>query len=172
LPSGKKQSETLRLRRLADNPISERGAETFFCSTYGNFRRCGDGERNSQCSPARICSNAVWQKGGAEKGQQRRFFRYADCFGQTAQDRFSRDLRKAPRSSPRKIWLPTFRADQEEAAGDIRRDMFFELVTGDIVLADISILNANVFYELGVLESRARKEDLCRFIRVSANQHP
>jgi hypothetical protein len=50
--------------------------------------------------------------------------------------------------------------------------MFFELVTGDIVLADISILNANVFYELGVLESRARKEDLCRFIRVSANQHP
>jgi tetratricopeptide (TPR) repeat protein len=28
--------------------------------------------------------------------------------------------------------------------------MFFELVTADLVLADISILNANVFYELGV----------------------
>jgi tetratricopeptide (TPR) repeat protein len=43
-----------------------------------------------------------------------------------------------------------FRADQEAGAGDIRTDMFFELVTADAVLADISILNANVFYELGV----------------------
>ena len=43
-----------------------------------------------------------------------------------------------------------FRADQEEGAGDIRTDMYFELVTADVVLADISILNANVFYELGI----------------------
>jgi tetratricopeptide (TPR) repeat protein len=43
-----------------------------------------------------------------------------------------------------------FRADQEAGAGDIRTDMYFELVTADVVLADISILNANVFYELGV----------------------
>src|SRR5215510_13813430 len=43
-----------------------------------------------------------------------------------------------------------FRADEEKAAGDIRTDMFFELVTADIVLADVSILNANVFYELGI----------------------
>lgn len=43
-----------------------------------------------------------------------------------------------------------FRADQEPGAGDIRTDMFFELVTADCVLADISILNANVFYELGI----------------------
>jgi hypothetical protein len=43
-----------------------------------------------------------------------------------------------------------FRADQETSAGDIRKDMYFELVTADLVLADISILNANVFYELGV----------------------
>jgi len=42
------------------------------------------------------------------------------------------------------------RADQETAAGDIRTDMFYELVTADIVVADISVLNANVFYELGV----------------------
>jgi tetratricopeptide (TPR) repeat protein len=44
----------------------------------------------------------------------------------------------------------TFRADEEAGAGDIRTDMFFELVTAEIVLADISILNANVFYELGI----------------------
>ena len=43
-----------------------------------------------------------------------------------------------------------YRADQEASAGDIRTDMFFELVTGEFVLADISTLNANVFYELGV----------------------
>jgi len=43
-----------------------------------------------------------------------------------------------------------FRADKEPGAGDIRTDMYFELVTADAVLADISILNPNVFYELGV----------------------
>jgi tetratricopeptide (TPR) repeat protein len=43
-----------------------------------------------------------------------------------------------------------FRADQEPGAGSILTDMYFELVTADAVLADISILNANVFYELGV----------------------
>jgi hypothetical protein len=43
-----------------------------------------------------------------------------------------------------------YRADDEIKAGDIRTDMYFELVTGEFVLADISTLNANVFYELGV----------------------
>jgi hypothetical protein len=43
-----------------------------------------------------------------------------------------------------------FRADHEPGAGDIRTDMFFELVTADVVIADVSVLNANVFYELGV----------------------
>jgi hypothetical protein len=43
-----------------------------------------------------------------------------------------------------------FRADEEQSAGDIRTDMFFELVTADFVLADVSIFNPNVFYELGV----------------------
>jgi tetratricopeptide (TPR) repeat protein len=43
-----------------------------------------------------------------------------------------------------------FRADKEPGAGDIRTDMYFELVTADVVVADISILNPNVFYELGV----------------------
>jgi tetratricopeptide (TPR) repeat protein len=43
-----------------------------------------------------------------------------------------------------------FRGDYESSAGDIRTDMFFELVTADVVIADVSSLNANVFYELGV----------------------
>ena len=49
-----------------------------------------------------------------------------------------------------------FRADVPEA-GDIRTDMFFELVTADLVVADISILNPNVFYELGVRHGVAER---------------
>ena len=43
-----------------------------------------------------------------------------------------------------------FRADNQTSAGDIRTDMFFELVTADVVVADLSILNPNVYYELGI----------------------
>ena len=46
--------------------------------------------------------------------------------------------------------LQPFRANDGKAAGNILKDMFAELVTADIVLADISVLNANVFYELGI----------------------
>jgi hypothetical protein len=35
-------------------------------------------------------------------------------------------------------------------AGEIREDMFSALLLADIVIADISIYNANVFYELGI----------------------
>lgn len=35
-------------------------------------------------------------------------------------------------------------------AGNIREDMFQQLLVADVVIADISIHNANVFYELGV----------------------
>jgi len=36
------------------------------------------------------------------------------------------------------------------AAGEIREDMFSELLLADIVVADITVHNANVFYELGI----------------------
>src|ERR1700736_2832242 len=35
-------------------------------------------------------------------------------------------------------------------AGNIREDMFQQLLVADIVIADISLHNANVFYELGL----------------------
>jgi hypothetical protein len=50
----------------------------------------------------------------------------------------------------KKAGCQPFRADEEAGAGDIRTDMFFELVTADAVVTDISVMNANVFYELGV----------------------
>ncbi len=46
--------------------------------------------------------------------------------------------------------LDPFRADQEVRAGDIRTDMFQELLLADLVVADLTIDNPNVWYELGV----------------------
>lgn len=46
--------------------------------------------------------------------------------------------------------LDVIRADEERSAGDIREDMFQELLMADLVLADLSIDNPNVWYELGV----------------------
>lgn len=43
-----------------------------------------------------------------------------------------------------------FRADEETTSGDILTDMFQELLLADLCIADMSIDNANVFYELGI----------------------
>lgn len=53
--------------------------------------------------------------------------------------------------------LAVFRADEEARAGVIRTDMFQELVIADLVVADITLDNPNVWYELGVRHAlRAR----------------
>jgi hypothetical protein len=50
-----------------------------------------------------------------------------------------------------------FRADEEQRAGSISTDMFQELLLADLVVADLSIDNPNVWYELGVRHAlRAR----------------
>ena len=50
-----------------------------------------------------------------------------------------------------------FRADEEKRAGDIRTDMFQELLAADLVVADLTLDNPNVWYELGVRHAlRAR----------------
>jgi tetratricopeptide (TPR) repeat protein len=46
--------------------------------------------------------------------------------------------------------LEAFRADGEMQAGEIRKDMFQELLLADLVVVDASIDNPNVWYELGV----------------------
>jgi tetratricopeptide (TPR) repeat protein len=46
--------------------------------------------------------------------------------------------------------LEPFRADQEKSAGDIIPDMFQELLVADLVVADLTIDNPNVWYELGI----------------------
>lgn len=46
--------------------------------------------------------------------------------------------------------LSVFRADEERAAGDIKTDMFQELLIADLVVVDLTLDNPNVWYELGV----------------------
>ncbi|MBM3393471.1 MAG: hypothetical protein FJY37_02275 [Betaproteobacteria bacterium] len=56
-----------------------------------------------------------------------------------------------------KAGLEAFRADGEIRAGDIRTDMFQELLVADLVIADLTTPNPNVWYELGVRHAlRAR----------------
>ncbi len=50
-----------------------------------------------------------------------------------------------------------FRADEETVSGDILTDMFQELLLADLVLCDMSIDNANVFYEIGVRHAFRRR---------------
>src|SRR4051812_22272269 len=53
--------------------------------------------------------------------------------------------------------------------GNIREDMFRELVTADLVIADLSIHNANVFYELGIRHAvRPNSTVLIRGAKLSA----
>jgi tetratricopeptide (TPR) repeat protein len=53
--------------------------------------------------------------------------------------------------------LEAFRADLEQRAGSIHSDMFQELLLADLVVADLSIDNANAWYEVGVRHAlRAR----------------
>lgn len=57
----------------------------------------------------------------------------------------------------REAGMEVFRADQELCAGDIRTDMFQELLMADVVVADLTLDNPNVWYELGVRHAlRAR----------------
>src|SRR5436190_5196770 len=55
-------------------------------------------------------------------------------------------------------------------AGNIRTDMFQRLLTADLVLADLSIHNANVFYELGVRHAVRDKRTV--LLRCTADDLP
>ena len=51
-------------------------------------------------------------------------------------------------------------------AGNIREDMFRELVLADVVVADISVHNANVFYELGVRHAMRNRSTILIRARI------
>lgn len=55
-------------------------------------------------------------------------------------------------------------------AGNIRLDMFQRLLAADLIIADLSVHNANVFYELGI--RHALREQSTFLIRCEANGFP
>jgi hypothetical protein len=55
-------------------------------------------------------------------------------------------------------------------AGNIRTDMFHLLLTADLVIADLSIHNANVFYELGI--RHALRDRRTFLLRCAADEVP
>ncbi|MGA6924077.1 MAG: tetratricopeptide repeat-containing protein, partial [Desulfosarcina sp.] len=54
--------------------------------------------------------------------------------------------------------------------GNIRTDMFEQLLTADLVVADISVHNANVFYELGIRHALRDKRTF--LVRAEGDQVP
>lgn len=70
---------------------------------------------------------------------------------------FNRVFAEYIKPALRAAGLEVFRADEEQRAGDIRTDMFQELLVADLVVADLTLDNPNVWYELGVRHAlRAR----------------
>lgn len=69
-----------------------------------------------------------------------------------------------------KIGINTSTTGNILEAGNIRQDMFQLLLTADVVIADISIHNANVFYELGI--RHALREKLTFLIRTKKDEVP
>lgn len=57
-------------------------------------------------------------------------------------------------------------------AGNIREDMFGLLMTADIVIADVSIHNANAFYELGIRHALRPRATVMIRAQVGENKHP
>ena len=55
-------------------------------------------------------------------------------------------------------------------AGNIRTDMFERLLLADVVIADISVHNANVYYELGI--RHALRDRTTVLIRADASDVP
>ena len=63
---------------------------------------------------------------------------------------FNRIYEELLRPALEEAGFEVFRADEEKRAGDIRTDMFQELLAADLVVADLTLDNPNVWYELGV----------------------
>src|SRR5262245_28785702 len=57
-------------------------------------------------------------------------------------------------------------------AGNIREDMFALILEADLIVCDITILNANVFYELGIRHALRRRRTLLIKHTGSADSPP
>jgi tetratricopeptide (TPR) repeat protein len=78
-------------------------------------------------------------------------------FGRKQDIAFDRIYQELVRPALESVGFEVFRSDEDLRAGSIRADIFQELLLADLVVADLSIDNPNVWYELGVRHAlRAR----------------
>ncbi len=110
---------------------------------------------------SRLRGHAFWAKRGAEKTASRLRSESRQTETNRSRSISTTFIKMLFRPALEAAGLQPFRADDEESAGDILKDMFAELVTADFVLADISILNANVFYELGIRHTVGPRGVIC-----------
>ncbi|MFZ0727603.1 MAG: tetratricopeptide repeat-containing protein [Desulfobacterales bacterium] len=82
-------------------------------------------------------------------------------------DRVERDLIRPALGAPNISGGTTGEFIQQ---GNIRTDMFEQLLTADLVVADISVHNANVFYELGIRHALRDKRTF--LVRAEGDQVP
>src|SRR5262249_34619228 len=84
-------------------------------------------------------------------------------FGQQNGVDFNRVHRELIKPALDKLKIEGDTTEEIAHAGNIRRDMFRLLAVADLVIADLSIHNANVFYELGIRHAvTARRTFLIR----------
>ncbi len=65
------------------------------------------------------------------------------------------------------LGLEVIRADEERTGGFIHAPMYERLLLAEIVLADLTLLNPNVFYELGVRHAARPHTTVLTFARIS-----
>ena len=70
----------------------------------------------------------------------------------------------------KRLEIKCLRSDKVQAPGWIHRDMLQHIVQADVAVVDISTLNANVFYELGV--RHALRKGVTLLIRKKGTQIP
>jgi hypothetical protein len=80
---------------------------------------------------------------------------------------FDRIYDQAIRPAAERVKLDVIRADEERGGGIIHTPMFERLLGSEIVVADLTTLNPNVFYELGVRHCAKPRTTILIFARVS-----
>src|SRR4051794_17251383 len=70
--------------------------------------------------------------------------------GQTQEIDFDQIYRQIIRPTVERLKLQCTRSDEVSKSGLIHKDMIERILSSDLVVVDITTLNANVFYELGI----------------------
>ena len=68
--------------------------------------------------------------------------------------------------------MDPLRADEEAAGGIIHKPMYERLLLAEIVIADLTFANANVFYELGVRHAARPRSTILMYAAIATLPEP